>query len=1066
MKKQKSTKRALLMSALSLLLCLSMLVGTTFAWFTDSVTSGKNRITAGNLDVELEYANVVDGKITGWMGVAGEKDIFDPNALWEPGHVEVVYLKVSNKGSLALKYHLGVNVAGEVSGINVAGEEFYLSDYLVFKAVEMPDALTTYSDREAASVAAGTEMGLKDYNSKTTVLEPNGEDYVALIVCMPESVGNEANYKAGTAAPFIELGINLFATQYTEEEDSYGPDYDEDSWNIVYDENGLRGAVASGLTMIKLGADIVLTEPLIIPAQPVTTYSLRRTAPSGLVLDLGGFTLTLPDTINEPAIINNGSLTLQNGTVAGDIDSTNGAILQLDNNAQVGVITVTDESQVLVTNYSSYEDVVGTDGADIPVAPADGYVNVEVKDESGKIVGTIVVPGEAADGISAITNISELAAALTNGGNYVLANDLEVESTLTVPNGVEVTLDLGNKKIAGNLPGTGNKDMFLVKGKLTVKNGAVELEVPVNQGWGAMSAIFDITAGGIVNLESVVADNKGGTDMNFVAHLNNWGEVTLNVKKSTLKATYVPVRVFNSGYDMNNVTIEDSTLDGGNYAFWVHNYTVADFGTADKAEAQKALLNLNIFGKGNTFVTGKTVPIRYGFTNSILATAEGNKLITTADELIEALKAGKDIVLGADITVTGAWDNRYTGAKTTKPIVIDGMGHTLKFTGTISDGGNYHSVFRFEADATVKNLTIDVSEAAGSGQRLRAISAKADLTVDNCTFIGNANLTNTRGISYGEGAGAAIAEQDVSIANSVFKNWKRGITDNENAQDAKTVTVKDNTFENAAVYVSAFKQVEFTGNKMENAEVNVKSYTAPETLNVVEENNILDTTKNNYLGKKAYVVNADALDAALKKGYDVVLNSDITIEAKSSNGYGVNGITVDGQILDGNGHTLTVTKANTTWDSAIYIKSGTVKNITVAGSMRGIFTSDAANGDIYLNDVTFKDVIYTFNSDGTPNVREGGVYITNCKVNGWTSFSDTHEEVVFTDCSFAKGSGYQFARPYNVAQFVNCSFAEGFEMEPVAAVTFKNCTINGAPLTAENLATLVTSNIANATVIG
>ena len=70
MMNKKSTKRSLLLSALSLVLCLSMLVGTTFAWFTDSVTSGKNRIVAGNLDVELEYAKVVDGKLCGSPAVS------------------------------------------------------------------------------------------------------------------------------------------------------------------------------------------------------------------------------------------------------------------------------------------------------------------------------------------------------------------------------------------------------------------------------------------------------------------------------------------------------------------------------------------------------------------------------------------------------------------------------------------------------------------------------------------------------------------------------------------------------------------------------------------------------------------------------------------------------------------------------------------------------------------------------------------------------------------------------------------------------------------------------------
>ncbi len=185
-----STKRALLLSALSLLLCLSMLVGTTFAWFTDSVTSGKNTLVAGNLDVELKYAKVSNGTLGSYNSVEGKTDLFDPNALWEPGRVEVVYLEVSNLGSLALKYQLNVTVYNEVSGINMAGDTFKLSDHLVFKAVVLDDGFTPYTDREATAVAAGSELGLKDYNGATTPLEVDGKDYVALIVYMPESVGN------------------------------------------------------------------------------------------------------------------------------------------------------------------------------------------------------------------------------------------------------------------------------------------------------------------------------------------------------------------------------------------------------------------------------------------------------------------------------------------------------------------------------------------------------------------------------------------------------------------------------------------------------------------------------------------------------------------------------------------------------------------------------------------------------------------------------------------------------------------------------------------------------------
>ena len=225
----KSTKKALLLSVLSMILCLAMLVGTTFAWFTDSATSGRNTITAGNLDVVLEYW---DG--AKYATVDESTKLFNDDALWEPGHTEVAYLKVSNAGTLALKYQLNVNVYEEVTGTNVAGEEFYLSDHLVFKVandVEIssatdPDLFT----RETAMAEAGTVKGLKSYNSGEKALEKNGDAaYVALIIYMPTSVGNEANYKTGTVAPSITMGVNLVATQAVKESDFFNNQYDKDA---------------------------------------------------------------------------------------------------------------------------------------------------------------------------------------------------------------------------------------------------------------------------------------------------------------------------------------------------------------------------------------------------------------------------------------------------------------------------------------------------------------------------------------------------------------------------------------------------------------------------------------------------------------------------------------------------------------------------------------------------------------------------------------------------------------------------------------------------------------------
>lgn len=219
----KKTKYALLSSVIALVLCMSMLVGSTFAWFTDSAVSGMNHITAGNLDITLEY--LLDGN---WVAVDEQTNIFG-NSLWEPGHTEVANLRIANVGTLALKYQMGINVVKEITSINVAGEELKLSEHIEFGVVD-----GQYTDRAAARSAVINAIALSDgYAEGETSLLPGQAKEITLVIYMPEAVGNEANYKTGEAAPEILMGVNVIATQLMYEEDSFGDDYDKDSEYLV-----------------------------------------------------------------------------------------------------------------------------------------------------------------------------------------------------------------------------------------------------------------------------------------------------------------------------------------------------------------------------------------------------------------------------------------------------------------------------------------------------------------------------------------------------------------------------------------------------------------------------------------------------------------------------------------------------------------------------------------------------------------------------------------------------------------------------------------------------------------
>ena len=225
MTKTKNTKRALLMSALSLLMCVSMLIGSTFAWFADSVTSANNIIQSGDLDVVLEYKTNWSDE---WAPVDENTKIFKDGALYEPGYTEVVYLRVSNAGSLALKYLLSLNIANDKKSTNVYGEEFRLSEYLqvgTYVQDEYRDGFnyanilmpTMFGDRESAL----RNVTLTKLKSAESIIRKNapilpGEDtaqVVAIVLTMPETVGNEANYQTGSAAPQVKLGMTVFAQQ-------------------------------------------------------------------------------------------------------------------------------------------------------------------------------------------------------------------------------------------------------------------------------------------------------------------------------------------------------------------------------------------------------------------------------------------------------------------------------------------------------------------------------------------------------------------------------------------------------------------------------------------------------------------------------------------------------------------------------------------------------------------------------------------------------------------------------------------------------------------------------------
>ena len=240
---KKNNKSALLTSVIALILCFAMLAGTTFAWFTADVKSGRNVISSGNLAVDLYYATYEDYKSGTWHKVDENVDVFSDQSRWEPGYTELVYFKVENAGELALKYDFDVTVYEELDGINVYNNPFKLSDFLwtyAFSETEANAITSRATCRENGAKTGGVKLlSFKDQVQNNAVVNDKvvlpaigkdgqaaDNDYVfAVAVWMPEETDNNANHN-GTDKPSIKLGVNLVATQYTYEEDTFDENYD------------------------------------------------------------------------------------------------------------------------------------------------------------------------------------------------------------------------------------------------------------------------------------------------------------------------------------------------------------------------------------------------------------------------------------------------------------------------------------------------------------------------------------------------------------------------------------------------------------------------------------------------------------------------------------------------------------------------------------------------------------------------------------------------------------------------------------------------------------------------
>lgn len=241
-----TTKRSLLVSVLALVMCVAMLVGTTFAWFTDSASTSVNKIEAGKLDIDVYYADTADGgEGSTWTKLDnnsaplsflrkdGEKLVQDKNILWEPNCTySLPALKIVNNGNLALKYKV------LITGIK--------GDSELNKVIEW----TMKLDNEEF------KLGSEHY----LLPQANSEGFDILTI-QGHMDANADNYYQGMTIEGI--GITVYAAQYTYENDSNDNKYDENAtYYPVLDAAGMQDALTNGGN-IKVDADVDPSDTLV-----------------------------------------------------------------------------------------------------------------------------------------------------------------------------------------------------------------------------------------------------------------------------------------------------------------------------------------------------------------------------------------------------------------------------------------------------------------------------------------------------------------------------------------------------------------------------------------------------------------------------------------------------------------------------------------------------------------------------------------------------------------------------------------------------------------------------------
>ena len=548
---KKHTGRALLASGLSLLVSVVLLLGITFAWFTDSVTSGRNTITAGNLDVELYHTNatVADEKVTGdthlFTGENGE------DVLWEPGAMAYENFKVVNEGTLALFYRLAINV---FNSNTIAGTGQSLADVI---RVAVVDGVFNGEREEAEKLDfTSTLAGFAKTGALTQ--QQDSDTYAVVLYWEPSAADNEYNLGNGKLSSdgnplFIELGVELNATQTPYESDSFGDQYDENADETVAITSGTGHVLNQDITVVKpngvgvnvagQGTEVTIAGGTVNGGSGGNNVGVW--AQPGSTVNITGGTFT----VGADASGSGNSVVYSTGgviNISGGFFYTNTAyngkyyVLNLQNGSG-GQIHVTGGTFV---NF----DPSNGDDVDPGSFVEDGYTVVAEQQPNGDTWYTVV---------KSVNDPTSLREAIEQGESVQLSTTLQMSEPLIISEDSDVTIFLNGNDLVGT-----NAGSFLVnRGTLTLngdENSAVYTTDTQDQGRHAVENYGILTING----------GTYGSDLSRGNAVRNFGTATINGGTFTACDNYV-----NGGYayaiangDANhrnaNMVINDATVSG------------------------------------------------------------------------------------------------------------------------------------------------------------------------------------------------------------------------------------------------------------------------------------------------------------------------------------------------------------------------------------------------------------------------------------------------------------------------------------------------------------------------